>query len=234
MGVAIVTFDDEIFNEIGMEYKEDISVEHNLVDYNPYYIQSSVEIKEIEMNLLLYDPRTMTPLKINETEDIYNWLITDDFASFISDDDPETIYYFKVISITKNFTFNGEGYLTVVFKPYSKYCYRRKRYIKTVNGSTFLEIPNPSRLNYSPIIEITNRGDENTINHIGDMQIKGLSNGEKIIIDNLSKIVQDSNGNNRFSTCNRKWIELKANSFDRIILEGNMSVEFICEFPILL
>ena len=106
--------------------------------------------------------------------------------------------------------------------------------IVTVVKWSKVEIPNLSRLNYSPIIEITNRGDENTINRIGDMEIKGLGNGEKIIIDNLSKIVQDSNGKNRFSTCNRKWIELKADSFNRIILEGNMSVKFICEFPILL
>ncbi len=234
MGVAIVTFDDEIFNEIGTEYKEDISVEHNLVEYNPYYIQNSTEIKEVEMNLLLYNPKTMTPLKINETEDIYNWLITDDFASFISDDDPEIIYYFKVVSITKNFTFNGEGYLTVTFKPYSKYCYRRNHYTKVVNGSTFLEIPNPSRLDYSPIIEITNRGDENTINCINDMEIKGLRSGEKVIIDNLSKIVQGDDGKNKFNTCNRKWIELKANSSNTIILNGNMDIKIICEFPILL
>ena len=236
LGVSIITFDSNVFNEIGTEYKEDIAIEQNTVEYNPYYVQTPSEIKNVELNLLIYDPSTMSPIKIEESdlEEIYNWLITDNFVSFISDDDPETIYYFKVISIVKNFTFNREGYLTVTFKPYSKYCYRRKVYKRTVSNVSTFDINNPFRQDYYPMITIVNKGDETTINKINDMEIVGLANGEKIIIDNLLKLIQNSNGENKFNNCNRKWIKLQGGTFTSITVEGKMDIEFVCEFPTLL
>ena len=234
LGVSIVTFESDIFNEVGLEYKEDIMLEHNLIEYSPYYVQNATEIKDIELNLLVYNPRTMTPIKIEDSnmEDIYDWLITDNFAEFVSDDDREIIYYFKVVSIVKNFSFSREGYLTVTFKPYSKYCYQRKEYNVKVEYECTTEIFNPSKVLYYPIIEVTNLGDESTINKINDMEITGLGTDEKIIIDNLTKLVQTEEYVNKFSCCNRKWIGFNPRVMNTMTFDGNCIVKIIAEFPI--
>ena len=35
MNVSIATFDTNMFNDIGVEYTSDISIENDLVEYNP-------------------------------------------------------------------------------------------------------------------------------------------------------------------------------------------------------
>lgn len=236
LGVSIVTFDSGIFNDIGIEYTSDISIEHNLVDYNPCYIENFSETNEIELNLLVYNPITMKPIDItnSDLETLYDWLITDNFSPFISDDDVDLTYYFKVIRIQKVLSFNREGYLRVTFKPYSRYAYRRREYKIDVNGNKEIEIFNLSRQTYYPMIEITNNGDIYTINSINNMEITSVNTNETIIIDNLLKLVQNSDGENKFSTCNRKWIRLESKTDNIIRLKGNMSVKIICEFPVTL
>jgi hypothetical protein len=166
-------------------------------------------------------------------------------------------------------TFDGAGYLEVVFKPYSKYCYRRKEYIGDTSGahtetevdylvdkhdnllldsedfyliederSTTIEkgtviISNPSRKVYRPIIELTNNGDTSTVNKIGDFEITGLENGEKVIIDNQTMTVINENGENRFRYCNRKWVKLSPKTTVTLNVSGNCVVRVICEFPII-
>ena len=107
LGVSIATFDSEIFNDIGIEYVSDISIEHNLIDYNPYYIENFAETNEIELNLLVYNPMTMKPIDITNgnLETLYDWLITDNFVPFVSDDDVDLIYYFKTVRIQKVLSF---------------------------------------------------------------------------------------------------------------------------------
>lgn len=224
----------DILNNIGITYTEDYSTLNSLIDYMPYYGENFVEPTYIEMNLLVYNPDTMESIDMNDAniEDIYDWLLTDYFVPFISDDDKEIIYYFKVVKIIKTLTYDNKGYLQVTFKPFSNYQYRRKEYEKKVETSALFEIFNYSRKTYMPIIELINYGDEETINKIGEMEIKGLKNGEKIIIDNLSKIVQDKNGSNRFSCCNRKWLELKPKTTNQFTASGNCGIKIICEFPI--
>lgn len=235
-GISIATFEDNIFNELGTEYTEEIEMEHGDTEYNPYYTRSVAEAKDIELNLLMYNPSTMTPLKLEDCdlEDVYDWLITDDFVSFISDDDPEIIYYFKVVNIVKNFTFSREGYLTVTFKPYSNYVYKRVVYNNTIKNTTIItDIYNQSREDYAPIIEVTNLGDSSTVNSIGDLTLTGLNNGEKVIVDNLTRLVQLEDGTNKFNCCNRKFLKLDKRKTNSIRLSGNMSIRIICEFPLL-
>jgi phage-related protein len=244
--------DNDMFNDIGVEYSTNVELETNLIEYNPYFIENPSEAEDIELNLLLYDPYTMKPLAINQynIDEIYDWLITDNFVPFISDDNRRVIYYFKVVKLTKVLNFDKYGYLKVVFKPYSKYCYRREENeailigneidvveeneeiieLPTVSGK--LDIYNYSKILYKPIIEIINLGNENTINKINDMEITGLANNEKIIIDNLTKLVQTEDGINKFNCCNAKWIELKPKD-NSLKINGLCRIRVICEFPIL-
>lgn len=236
LGVSIVTFDNDMFHDIGNEYVSEVEVENNLVRYNPYYNEVFSDTNEIELKLLLYNPLTMEALSIYDynIEDIMDWLITDDFVPFISDDNQDIIYYFKVIKLQKVLTFKGMGYLRVTFKNYSKFCYKREEYEKRVTNTTTLEIYNPSRELYKPIIEITNLGNTSTVNKINDMEIKNLNTNETIKIDNLTKLVLDENGDNKFACCNRKWIELNPKTENTLTLSGNMNIKIINEFPILI
>lgn len=234
MNVSIATFDTNMFNDIGVEYTSDISIENDLVEYSPYYTESFSESSDIELNLVIYDSTTMEAIDIDlvDMEQIMDWLITDDFAPFITDDNPDVIYYFKVVKLMKVLTFNGTGYLRVTFKPYSKYAYKRQEYEVTVSGSSTLTIYNPSRQIYKPIIEITNLGGTSTVNRINNMEVVGLTTNEVIKIDNLTKLVIDKNGTNRFSLCNRKWIELKPRKNNTITLSGSCRIKIICEYPL--
>lgn len=235
MNICIATVGNtDIFNNIGVEYTSSIEIENNLVEYSPYFMESFSDTPEIELNLLLYNSVTMETLAINQynMEEIYDWLITDNFAPFISDDNRGIIYYFKLIRLSKVLTFDKRGYLKATFKPYSKYCYRQGVYETTINGSGQLEIYNHAKSIYKPIIELTNLGDENTVNKINNMEIIGLKNNEKIKIDNLTKLVLDEENKNKFNCCNAKWVELEPRIDNVINISGNCSVKIICEFPI--
>jgi phage-related protein len=205
-----------MFNSIGVEY-------------------SSEDVQDIELNLALYNPLTNEPLSIDEInmDEIMDWLITEDYVPFISDDDLEIIYYFKVVNLKKMLTFEKQGYLNVVFEPFTKYVYKREENEQIINGNKTIKIYNESKEDYYPIIEITNKGDETTINKVNDMEIVNLKKNEKIIIDNLTKMVQSDTKENKFSCCNRKWIKLNKRNETSITFNGNMVVRIICEFPLI-
>lgn len=235
MNVVIVTTDSDMFHDIGVEYVSDVEIETDVIDYNPYFTEKSSQPSDIELLLAFYNNNTSEGLSLDDVdiEEIYDWLITDDFSPFISDDNAELIYYMKVINIKKVLTFDKKGYLSVTFKPYSKYVYKRETYEIKVTESTTLEVKNPSRVDFYPIIKVTNNGDKTTINKINDMEIVGLANGETIIIDNLMKLVQSEEGLNRFSCCNRCWIRLDKRETNTLTLSGNCKIEIIAEFPLL-
>lgn len=236
MNISICTVDNNnMLNNIAVDYISDVIIENSLVDYHPYFTETFSESNDIELDLLVYDYTTMTALDINEIdmEAIYDWLITDSFAPFISDDDLDVIYYFKVIKISKVLSYDNKGYLKVTFKPYSKYAYRREVYDVDVYGEKTIEIYNPSKKIYYPQIELINMGITDTINKINDMEIVGLKTQEKIIIDGLVKLVQTGEFVNKFDCCNRKWIKLPPRESTVITLSGDMVVKIICEFPIL-
>ena len=236
LGVSIATLNDtSLFHDMGVEYTSNMSVENDAISYNPLFTETFELPREIEMMLLMYNPNTMEPISIMETdiEYIYDWLITEDFAPFISDDDIDLVYYFKVTKIQKYLTHDGTGVLKVTFLPYSKYCYKRVEFRKGVSGSAIMSIINPSRMDYMPIIEVTNLGDASTVNQINDMIITGLTSGETVVIDNLMKVVQSRNGENKFSCCNRKWITLRKKNETILTLNGNMRIKVICEYPVI-
>ena len=92
MNVSICTMQNEsLLNNIGVLYQIDYSTLNSSIDYLPYYGENFTEPQYIELNLLIYDHNTMESIDVNEInlEEIYDWLLTDDFAPFISDDDKE-------------------------------------------------------------------------------------------------------------------------------------------------
>jgi hypothetical protein len=47
------------------------------------------------------------------------------------------------------------------------------------------------------------------------------------------KTVLNSNDENKFSLCNRTWVELAQGS-NEIAMSGSCEIEILCEFPVLL
>ena len=240
INLMICHFDDDEFHKMRVDYVSEVKIENDANDYSPFYSEEFSTPDDITLNLIMYNPDTMKALKPHEydMEALHDFLIGDGgFNEFISDDDREVIYYFKPIKISKMLTFDGTGYLEVVFKPYSKYCYRRKERFGDAWGSTTGEgnitIFNPSRKVYRPIIELTNNGNTSTINKIEDFTIAGLENGEKVIIDNQMMTVVNENGENRFKYCNREWVKLPPKETVTLNVSGNCTVRVICEFPII-
>ena len=96
-----------------------------------------------------------------DMEQIMDWLCTENFAPFISDDDRDLIYYFKVINIQKVLKFNNKGYLKVTFKPYSKYVYRRREYEIEINENALITKATSLTLNKTSVGKqsTTSKGD---------------------------------------------------------------------------
>lgn len=232
INIGIATFDNSLFSEIGMNYKNSISKENNTT--TPIWTEGDDSPDTISLNLVLYDKESMRPIKwTNELISyVYNWLITDDFKQFISDDNIDLVYYMKAVAIKKQISIGSlEGYLEVEFQPFSKYVYMRIEEVIITNTSSAITLNNPSKYSYRPVLEITNLGDITTINKINNLELSNLNTNEKVIVDNLMLTVLDTNGNNKMSNCNRKWFELISGD-NEITVEGNCEVKILCEIPL--
>lgn len=234
MNIYLCDFDSTILNEIGFEFKRSLN-RYDSFKNNPMYEEENESNYEIELNLLLYDMTNKVKLTwTNEIiKEIYDWLITDNFCEFYSEDNPDVVYYFKVTSIQKVFTPDRKGYLKVIFQNIDEYCYIKKNFTATINGNAILSVPNPSNKQYKPIIRITNRGTTTTINKVNDLEIKQINTNKTVTIDNLICTVESDTKENLFSCCNRKWVCLESGE-NELKLSGNMMIEIICLFPIII
>lgn len=237
MGVELVTFNSEMFNQIGLTHSESISME-GIHSGMPHYTQPVAnDTEDIVLNIILInelnEPKVWDSFT---TARIMDWLITDTFKPFTSYDNIEIVYYLKVVKIVKRFTINNTGYLEVTFKPYTHYGYKRL-VERTTKGK--INIHNPSNLNqsYKPLFEIVPQPDAEKIvitnsTNAPDTPLEIINTGELIIVDNLLRTVQTNTGENRLSKSNRKWIKLNKGG-NTINITGAKSVTCICEFPII-
>lgn len=232
MEVELITFDNDLFYQMGTSYQETIERQDSSQSMPFYTSKINDSTEDVVLKMLLVDedgnPKVWDEMKI---EEIMDWLITDDFKPFVSEDNLEMVYYFKASKIVKFFTCEGTGYLEVTFKPYSNYCYIRTE----ISTSNLLNITNPSNLEgyYKPVMKITaNNGEEVTITNETTKETFTIGNvSEEVIVDNLYRTVQTTTGKNKLSSCNRGWISL-SRGLNKIKVIGG-TVKFICEFPII-
>ena len=239
MSVALVTFDSEIFNKYGLEFNQEISLSKGGRDMS-HFIEGNVDIKEIELNIALIDDEDSPLVWDDDTLiDVTNWLITDSFVEFISEDNIDLIYYFKTTKIVKNFTHDKKGYLQVTFQPFSNSAY--KKFIKkyTFNNPGSFTVNNISYLRemYKPIIEIKNLGDKSNVISIENETLKNepfviqdLDNNELVKIDGLLGTVYNENNDNLLMKCNRKWLQLTRGK-NKINVSGDVEICIKCQFP---
>lgn len=233
MGVELVTFGDSFFNQMGTTYSESVDLEGTFLKLPLYTKSQEINTEDITLNLLLVNKDgTQATWDDMKTTEIMDWLITDGFKPFVSEDDLDVTYYFKVVKIVKKFTVDRTGYLEVTFKPYSNYTYHRVRQ----SGNNKIVVNNTSNVDshYKPILEIESNSSKVTITNESisnspTLEIVGVTG--KILVDNLFRTVQSEDGKNLLSKCNRKWMELKKGVNTISVSGGDVTV--VCEFPMI-
>ena len=239
--VCIIDFNsNDIVKQTGGSYA--ISTEKD-TSYNNqhFYIEKERTSDDIVIQLAKTDRKAWT---IAEILDINGWLFKENFCKFqptdFSNQGYNIVYYLKAIDMKKYLTPDLEGYLEITFQSYDGYAYiiPNKQIILTSNETK--TINNISNVNkkYLPKIKVVGSGDI-TISNItnGDiLTLNGLSNDEQIIIDCAIGSVINSNNENCFALLGKdsyNFIGLNKGK-NTIQLTGNATIEFICEYPIIM
>ena len=229
LNLYLVKFDKEVLSEVGSVYVKGVEVD-TTNEYNPLVSLSSDDTNEVTLNFALLDS-SFTPIPWTETmvNEIINIFTENPINEFISDDFPDNIFYMTTTKIVKKFTYAKLGVLEITFKLASMYSYVRKTYDCTCVNTSNLKIENIGVNRYKPTIQVTNNGNESTVNKIGDIEITGLTNGESIIIDNQMLLVY-YDGVNKYDKTNGKWLTLEKGR-NIINVSGNCEIKIYCEFP---
>lgn len=241
MGVALVTFETDMFNDYGINFSQEISATKGGKDMS-HFAYDGDEIGEIELNIALID-KDDNPVVWDDYTlmDIIDWLDTDSFAEFISEDNVDLVYYFKAKKIVKKLTHNRQGYLQVTFQPFSNSAYIKysKRYKFDKSGGT-ITIENVSSLRelYKPVIEIKNLDDNLNIISIENITtgdepfiMSDIDNGDVVTVDGLMGTVFNQYKDNLLMKCNRRWLKL-AKGENKIQVSGNVEIYIRCQFPV--
>lgn len=239
--ICMLSMDGDVINNYGLNYSEEVVVIKN--NTTSYYYSKGKENEEDLTIQLYYVDNNYIPLEWDDEKikDIMDWVVSDNFIPFVSEDNLEITYYVKAMKVSKMFTYDRRGYLEVVFKPFSSFGY--KEFVRTITSTATPKIE--SIYNYSnveaeyrPILEITNSGTTSTIISIRNkttddeaFTITGLNTGQKVYIDCLLGSVQDDIGNNLISKCNRKFLKM-SNGATNIEFSGSASIVFKAQFPI--
>ena len=218
-GIYQVTEEDSVLNEYGISHN---NTEDNEITLSFFYANSFEEAQIWEEEVL---------------ETVLEWLITDEYKEFISEDNKNIIYFLKGQGYVKRFTPDMRGIIDVTFKTLSQYGY--KYYTKkVVNPTNEFNVLNSSNINkpYKPVIELKNISSENIqISNLTTNKspfiINNLSNKD-IIIDNTIGTITDIDGNNLIMNSNRKWIEL-VKGYNSILVEGNCDIIFKAYYPVM-
>lgn len=241
--ICLATIENnDILNEYGVSYSEDLTLIKNS-QTTSYYTNELKDTDDIVLELYYVDDDNKLLVWDDEKlKDTLEWITSNDFIPFVSEDNIDLTYYVKTIKVVKKFNYQKKGYLEVTFKLFSQYAYKELIKPIYIQDEKIVNIYNYSNVDfqYKPMIEVKNLGDENTIISFKNLrrneehfEIKGLKNNQKVAIDMLTGIVQDiDNGKNLINKCNRNWLSMDkgGNNFK---ISGSSQVVFKAQFPIM-
>ena len=187
------------------------------------------------------------PWGVTELLNLNGWLFKNGYKRFQVDDlmvnGSNIVYYLKAVNLVKEFNRDMMGVVSVEFESYEPYAYVIPSNNPIITSSAV--VINSSNLDelYKPKMIVTSKGNDNitiyndTISTSKGLTIKGVTNGQSVIIDNLMGTMKDGNGNNIFSKIadvnNLNFLAMKTGN-NTIRVLGNAQVELICEFPIII
>lgn len=246
--VCIVDVDENnMLKQIGTSYALNLEQEETIAN-RKWYREGEVSSDNLIIQLCRTDGKKWNTSDLME---INKWLFTENFCRFQTSDfataSLNIVYYLKAVSMKKFFTSNMYGYIEVEFQPYEPYAYiipNTSYTFSTTNNTATKSLYSYSNLyrQYKPIIKVTNRGGQtdeiliknNTTQKEG-LRIKGIPTNKTYIIDcQMGTIIDQADGSNKFSSLvNCNFLGLQSGD-NNIHIEGNVIVEFMCEFPIIL
>lgn len=166
------------------------------------------------------------------------WMITDDYCEFISEDNEEVVYFLKGVEYTKKFTNEFKGIVEITFNSISPFGYRHSLDEISSNVKHF-GIYNYSNYDdsYKPVITLKNiSSDEITITNQttgkAPFDIYNLNGNTEIIVDGKMGTIINSEGKNLINNSNRNWIELKKGE-NIFTVEGNCSITMESYYPVM-
>ena len=229
-----------IFNKISSEDLDIHLVSEDTDILCEYGIPFNIEDDENEITLSFCYSKDDIPLKwdFDLVTRFLEWMITDDYCEFISEDNLEIIYFLKGIAYQKRLTPSMEGIIDITFKVLSPYGY--KHYTKEIsqneNNFTLYNHSNSDN-NYKPVIKLSNISTDsisltNETTKKTSFFINNLTNSDIIYIDNLMGTITDEQGNNRLMDSNRSWIEL-CKGYNSILVDGICDIKIEAYYPIM-
>lgn len=242
--LCIIDFnEDNILKQIGSTYEAKL-VEESTIEHKKWYNEENpTSSEEITLQLGRTDNRKWTSKDLIE---VNKWLFTKDFCRFQTNDFATTalniVYYMKAVSYKKFFTPDMYGYLEVTFQLFEPYAYIIPTipYIFSSGTKNLYSNSNLTRL-YKPILKVTNHGSNSEVITIRNestqsegLKITNIPSNSTYIIDCQMGTVTDSSGDNKFSSLmNYNFLGLQPGD-NSITVQGNATVEFVCEFPVIL
>ena len=243
LNVCIIDFDtNERLKQIGNGVSIELNEESSFNGEKSYSESSIDSTDNITLQLCRTNGNSWSEGAIAE---IYNWLFKKDFKRFQTLDyhsNYNLCCYLKAVSFKKVLNPSFEGYLEIEFKPYTPYWYSIPTSSPILLDGEIKSIVNYSNLyeTYKPKVKITNIGASSTnikvINESNNtfIEVLGLSDNEVVIIDCKMGTVINSDNINRFEILQDYNLLELSKGDNKIRLNGNAKVEFICEFPIII
>lgn len=203
---------------------------------SPFFFRSKLQQYTLTMTFSTLS-NNMTPTLMKS---IANWLIKDKYYPFVSDDNPDKIFYLIAVNQI-NFMTNAtnEGYFEVQFKskyPYALTTASTPTHSIVSSGSFVLNNLSNVHEYYYPEMEITvNSGTSFTLTNATDANrattITGLTASEIVYLNNSKKQLISSTGNYRYSTFNKNWFRLLQGN-NTINVTGTVGIVFRTQFPV--
>jgi len=219
MGVSLVRLESGVINTPFTSSKTILETHPNRVLY-PYF--HGVKHNPLEFTITIASETN--DMDSSKLYSLAQWLFKTEYKPFISDDNPNRVYY--VMAINKaDFITNGldEGYFTIQFRCRDGFAWTVEEEevfdLSASTGSTPISMGNDSNIDewFYPELEIQLQGTDtefeliNTDDSNNNLKFTGLEVGETIYIDNQKRIILSSQGVdvNKFGAFNGNWFRLQ-------------------------
>ena len=196
------------------------------------------ESNEITLSFCYSDGEVPFEWTSDVIEWFLEWMITDDYEEFISEDNTSVVYFLKGVGYQKRFTSSMTGIIDITFEVLSPYAYKYYEKVVSKEENTF-EIYNHSNFdnNYKPIIILSNIASDyitltNETTGKTPFYIENSTNSNSIYIDNLMGTITDENSNNKLMDSNRSWIEL-SKGLNVISVDGICDINIKAYYPVM-
>jgi predicted phage tail component-like protein len=235
MGVYLVRMSSGMF-PISYVAGKEILEEYPSRASSPYFFRT----KKSPYTMTLTFSTLSNDMDATKLKDIASWLIQDEYKAFVSDDNPDKIFYLMATNQIDFYTNgNNEGYFDITFRcqfPYALTSASTPTYEITSSGTITIENDSNTSTYYYPEIEITTCSTGivslvNTSDNNRTTSFTSLSNGLDIYMNGDKKQLITSDGSYIYDKFNKIWLRLVQGT-NVINVTGNVIIEFRTQFPV--